>query len=190
MWVSCVNSARLSPLLPMCHTFTAQHERQRWCPVQAARPASTPSAHAQLFTACRTPGDAVLRSRGGYSHARRVPEKGCYVPPSGKRPRKWPSQGPPAAVGERYLTASLGWPLGCTWPTVKAFAFLCVDSTQRSETGQVQGLRWHNRPREREGKECGEADGHRGLRRKRPREGKGGGRGKVRARRKRKVKGW
>ena len=48
----------------------------------------------------------------------------------------------------------------------------------------------HNRPREREGKECGEADGHRGPRRKRPREGKGEGRGKVRARRKRKVKGW
>ena len=69
-------------------------------------------------------------------------------------------------------------------------AFLCVDSTQRSETGQVRGLRWHNRPREREGKECGEADGHGGLQRERPREGKGEGRGKVRARRKRKVKGW
>ena len=51
-------------------------------------------------------------------------------------------------------------------------------------------IRWHNRPREREGKECGEADGHGGLRRERPREGKGEGRGKVRARRKRKVKGW
>ena len=37
------------------------------------------------------------------------------MPPSGKRPRKWPSQGPPAAVGERYLTAGLGWPLGRTW---------------------------------------------------------------------------
>ena len=79
---------------------------------------------------------------------------------------------------------------GRTWPTAKAFAFLCVDSTQRSETGQVRGLRWHNRPREREGKECGEADGHGGLQRERPREGKGEGRGKVRARRKRKVKGW
>ena len=77
-----------------------------------------------------------------------------------------------------------------TWPTAKAFAFLCVDSTQRSETGQVRGLRWHNRPREREGKECGEADGHGALQRERPREGKGEGRGKVRARRKRKVKGW
>ena len=44
--------------------------------------------------------------------------KGCYVPPSGKRPRKWPSQGPPATVGERYLTAGLGWPLGRTWPNV------------------------------------------------------------------------
>ena len=54
----------------------------------------------------------------------------------------------------------------------------------------VRGLRWHNRPREREGKECGEADGHHGLRRERPREGKGKGRGKVRAGRKRKVKGW
>ena len=72
----------------------------------------------------------------------------------------------------------------------KAFAFLCVDSTQRSETGQVRGLRWHNRPREREGKECGEADGHGGLQRQRPREGKGEVRGKVRARTKRKVKGW
>ena len=112
------------------------------------------------------------------------------MPPSGKRPRKWPSQGPPAAVGERYLTAGLGWPLGRSWPKAKAFAFLCVDSTQRSETGQVRGLRWHNRPREREGKECGEADGHVGLQRERPREGKGEGRGKVRARRKRKVKGW
>ena len=72
---------------------------------------------------------------------------------SGKRPRKWTSQGPPAAVGERYLTAGLGWPLGCTWPTAKAFAFLYVDSTRRSETGQVWGLRWHNRPREWKGKE-------------------------------------
>ena len=102
---------------------------------------------------------------------------------SGKRPRKWPSQGP-------YLTAGLGWPLGCTWPTAKAFAFLCVVSTQRSETGQVRRLRLHNQPREREGKECGEADGHHGLRSERPREGKGEGRGKVRAGRKMKVKGW
>ena len=79
---------------------------------------------------------------------------------------------------------------GRTWPTAKAFAFLCVDATQRSETGQVRGLHWHNRPREWEGKEWCEADGHGGLRRERPREGKGKGRGKVRARRKRKVKGW
>ena len=49
--------------------------------------------------------------------------------------------------------------------------------------------RWHNRPREWEGKEWCEADGHCGLRRERPREGKGKGRGKVRAGRKRKVKG-
>ena len=75
-------------------------------------------------------------------------------------------------------------------PTPPPPAFLCVDSTQRSETGQVRGLRWHNRPREWEGKECGEADGHCGLRRERPTEGKGEGRGKVRAGRKRKVKGW
>ena len=34
--------------------------------------------------------------------------EGCYVPPSGKRPRKWTSQGPKAAVGERPLTAGLG----------------------------------------------------------------------------------
>ena len=32
-----------------------------------------------------------------------------------------------------------------------------VNSTQRSETGQVRGLRWHNRPREWEGKEWCEA---------------------------------
>ena len=31
-------------------------------------------------------------------------------------------------------------------------------------SGQVRGLRWHNRPREREGKECREADGHCGGR--------------------------
>ena len=31
--------------------------------------------------------------------------------------------------------------------------FLYVDSTQRTETGQVLGLRWHNRPREWKGKE-------------------------------------
>ena len=55
MWVSCVNSARLSPLPPMCHMFTAQQERQRWCPLKAARQSSTPSAHTQLFTACHTP---------------------------------------------------------------------------------------------------------------------------------------
>ena len=48
----------------------------------------------------------------------------------------------------------------------------------------------HNQPREWEGKEWCEADGHCGLRRERPREGKGKGRGKVRAGRKRKVKGW
>ena len=45
-------------------------------------------------------------------------------------------------------------------------------------------------PREWEGKEWCEADGHCGLRKERPREGKGKGRGKVRAGRKRKVKGW
>ena len=59
-----------------------------------------------------------------------------------------------------------------TWPTAKASAFLCVDSTQRSETGQVRGLRWHNRPREWEGKEWCEADGRCGLRRERV-QGKG-----------------
>ena len=32
------------------------------------------------------------------------------MPPSGKRPRKWPSEGPLAAVGERYLTAGLDAP--------------------------------------------------------------------------------
>ena len=33
--------------------------------------------------------------------------EGCYVPPSGKRPRKWTSQGPKAAVGERAPTAGM-----------------------------------------------------------------------------------
>ena len=42
MWVSYVSYARLSPLAPMCHTFTAQQERQRCCPVQATRPSLTP----------------------------------------------------------------------------------------------------------------------------------------------------
>ena len=74
------------------------------------------------------------------------------MPPSGKRPRKWTSQGPKAAVGERYLTARLGWPLGHTWPTAKVVAFLCVDLTQRSETRQIRWLRWHNLPKERKGK--------------------------------------
>ena len=73
---------------------------------------------------------------------------------SGKRPCKWTTRGPNAAVGERYLTAGLGWPLGRTWPTVTAIAFPCVDSTQRGETGQVWGLRWHYyRPSKRKGKE-------------------------------------
>ena len=84
------------------------------------------------------------------------------------------------AVGERYLITGLGWRLGRTWPTAKAFPFLYVDLTHRSETGQVRGLGWHNKPREWEGKVSGEADGHCGLRRERPREGKGTGRGKVR----------
>ena len=49
---------------------------------------------------------------------------------------------------ERYLTAGLGWPLGRTWPTAKAFAFLCVDSTQRSETGQVRAQPTEGKGRE------------------------------------------
>ena len=39
------------------------------------------------------------------------------------------------------------------WTHLANVAFLCVDSTQRTETGQVRGLRWHNRPREWKGKE-------------------------------------
>ena len=70
VWVSCVTIARLSPLPPMCHTFTARQERQQWCPVQAARPSSTPLAHAQLSTTCHAPGNAMLRSRGGHLHSR------------------------------------------------------------------------------------------------------------------------
>ena len=65
-----------------------------------------------------------------------------------------PASGHPRALGERYLTAGLGWLLGHTWPMAKAFAFLCVDSMRRSETGQVRGLCWHNRPREWKGREC------------------------------------
>ena len=43
----------------------------------------------------------------------------------------------------------------CSQPTFppSPFAFLCVDSTRRSETGLVWGLRWHNRPREWKGNE-------------------------------------
>ena len=70
VWVSCVNIARPLPLPPMCHNFTARRERQRWCPFQAARPSSTPPAHAQLFTTCHAPGNAVLRSRGEHSQSR------------------------------------------------------------------------------------------------------------------------
>ena len=38
-----------------------------------------------------------------------------------------------------------------TWPTVRAVALLRVGPTQSSETGTVQGLHWHNLPRERKG---------------------------------------
>ena len=79
--------------------------------------------------------------------------EGCSVPLSGKRPCEWTSQGPKATVGERPLTAGVGGPLGRTWPTANAVAFLRVDSTRSSETGKVRGLRWHNRPKERKGKE-------------------------------------
>ena len=64
---------------------------------------------ASLFLVARTPSP-----RGG------VPA--CLFGNSGCPQRKHP---PPP----------LGWPLGRTWPKAKAFAFLCVDSTQRSETG-------------------------------------------------------
>ena len=60
-------------------------------------------------------------------------------------------------------------PPGRPWPAAKAVALLRVDSTRSIETGTVRGLRWHNRPRERKGKEWGEADGHYGLWRERPR---------------------
>ena len=69
-----------------------------------------------------------------------APLEGCYVPPSGK-----------AAVGEGFLTAGIGCPLGRTWPTARAVAPLLVDPTQGSETGKVRGLCWHNPPRERKG---------------------------------------
>ena len=151
--------------------FLGGQRRQVAHPTSSATSYSPAHPHTPDNTQERVGGLCSVRQRKG--QARELGGEGGEVPPSGKRPRKWPSQGPPAAVGERYLTAGLGWPLGRTWPTAKAFAFLCVDPTQRSETGQVRGLRWHNRPREWEGKECGEADGHCGLRRERPREGKG-----------------
>ena len=46
---------------------------------------------------------AARRTERGIGQA-----EGCYVPPSGIRPRKWTSQGPKAAVGEGTLTAGLG----------------------------------------------------------------------------------
>ena len=64
-------------------------------------------------------------------------------------------QSPPpptkAAVGEGSSTASMGCPLGRTWPTARAVALLCVDPTQSSESGTVQRLCWHSLPRERKG---------------------------------------
>ena len=41
-------------------------------------------------------------------------------------------------------TAGRGCPLGRTRPTATAVALLCVDPTQSSETGKVEGLHWHN----------------------------------------------
>ena len=38
----------LSTTAPHHQTFTAQEERQWWCPVKAARPSSTPPAHTPL----------------------------------------------------------------------------------------------------------------------------------------------
>ena len=58
---------------------------------------------------------------------------------------------PPWTVGEGYLTASMGAPLGRNWPAARAVALLRVDLTRSSETGTVRGLRWHNQPRERRG---------------------------------------
>ena len=46
-------------------------------------------------------------------------------------------------------------PFGRTWPTAMVVALLCVDPPQSHETGTVRGLRWHNLPRERKGKEGG-----------------------------------
>ena len=57
----------LSTTAPHHHTFTAQQERQRWCSVEAARPSSTPLAHAQLSTAGHTPGNAMQWSRGRHT---------------------------------------------------------------------------------------------------------------------------
>ena len=51
------------------------------------------------------------------------------------------AQKPPLRAGPP--TAGMGCPLGCTWPTARAVALLCVDPTQSSETG--------NLPRERKG---------------------------------------
>ena len=84
------------------------------------------------------------------------------MPLSGKRPRKWTSQGPLAAVEKRYLTAGLGCPLGRTWPTAKAIAFFsCLPRLPSSvwtrhravKRGKSGGLRWHNVPGGWKGKE-------------------------------------
>ena len=96
---------------------------------------------------------------------------GCTRPPASGHPG---SQQPPSGRGPP--PAVRGCPLGRTWPTARAVALLRVDPTRGSETGTLQGLRWHNLPREGKGEEGpgkgggralggGEADGRRRLRR-------------------------
>ena len=65
---------------------------------------------------------------------RGLESKSCSTPPP-----LWSTYTPPPPLA--------------TWPTAKAVALLRVDSTRSSETGKVRGLCWHNRPRERKGKE-------------------------------------
>ena len=73
----------------------------------------------------------------------------CYVPLSAKRPCKWTSWGPKAAVGE-------GSPIAggvSIWTHLANSEGSCppLYPTQSIETGTVRGLPWHSFPRERKG---------------------------------------
>ena len=78
------------------------------------------------------------RTREGRRFVLRSPKEGLSTgilrrkvvtcSPSGEQLRKWTSWGPLATVGERYLTAGLGWLLGRILPTVKALSLCGLDT--------------------------------------------------------------